>query len=436
MRRRNIPVIAAAALITSLLAAACSSSGASNASNSPNGPVHITFLAIPPANTTIPTVVRDVFAGFKKTHPGSTLTETYIGQNLLDQKLQLLSAQDALPEMFVGPGTPASQQQMGDKGLSLNIGDALAKLGVSGQIKPVAAKILEQQQGGHLYALPFDLAAEGIWYNKKMFTASGITPPATWDGLVNAANTLHARGIQPFAASGLQGWPITRLVGDLLMRKLGPDALRKVADGQAKLTDPQYVQAAQDVLSLGKKGYFGNGVVTLDYTPAENLFLQGKAAMYYMGSWAVADFNNPALNKIGAGDVGFFPFPAVPGGAGSIDQTPMNAGQPIMFSKKAYTPAVAQWLKYLVQNYGSVALSKESEVSGFVVDSPPASLSPTTQLTLNQIAATKTPVLWFEALFSAQATTVSQQNAAELANGTLSAQAFMSKVQTAIDSSK
>lgn len=435
MRRRNIPAIAAAVLLTSF-AAACSSGGGSNTNSTPNGPVHITFLAIPPASSTIPTVVRDVFAGFKKTHPGSTLTETYIGQNLLDQKLQLLSAQNALPEMFVGPGTPASQEEMGNKGFSLNIGDALAKLGVSDQLKPVAVTILKKQQGGHLYALPFDLAAEGIWYNKKMFADNGITPPTTWAGLVTAANTLHAKGIQPFAASGLQGWPVSRLVGDLIVRKLGPDALQKVADGQAKLTDPQYVAAAQDVLNLGKQGYFGKGVVTLDYTPAENLFLQGKAAMYYMGSWAVADFNNPALNKIGADNVGFFPFPAVPGGSGSIDQTPMNAGQPIMFSKKGYTPAVAQWLKYLVQNYGSVALAKEAEVSGFVVHNPPATLSPTTQLTLSQIAATKTPVLWFEALFSAQATTVSQQNAAELANGTESAQDFMSKVQAAIDSSK
>jgi hypothetical protein len=59
--------------------------------------------------------------------------------------------------MFFGPGTPASQEEMGNKGFALNIGDALAKLGVSDALKPVAVTILKNQQGGHVYALPFDV---------------------------------------------------------------------------------------------------------------------------------------------------------------------------------------------------------------------------------------------------------------------------------------
>jgi raffinose/stachyose/melibiose transport system substrate-binding protein len=40
-------------------------------------------------------------------------------------------------------------------------------------------------------------------------------------------------------------------------------------------------------------------------------------------------------------------------------------------------------------------------------------------------------VLWFEALFSAKQTTVSQQNAAQLATGAMSPEAFMQAVQSA-----
>jgi raffinose/stachyose/melibiose transport system substrate-binding protein len=40
-------------------------------------------------------------------------------------------------------------------------------------------------------------------------------------------------------------------------------------------------------------------------------------------------------------------------------------------------------------------------------------------------------VLWFEAQFSTQATTVSQQDAAPLVNGSMSPSAFMSAVQAA-----
>jgi raffinose/stachyose/melibiose transport system substrate-binding protein len=40
-------------------------------------------------------------------------------------------------------------------------------------------------------------------------------------------------------------------------------------------------------------------------------------------------------------------------------------------------------------------------------------------------------VLWFEALFSAKSTNVSQQNAAQLANGSITGAEFMQLVQAA-----
>jgi raffinose/stachyose/melibiose transport system substrate-binding protein len=47
------------------------------------------------------------------------------------------------------------------------------------------------------------------------------------------------------------------------------------------------------------------------------------------------------------------------------------------------------------------------------------------------MANSKQSVLWFEALFSTQATTVSQQGAAPLVNGSMSPTAFMNSVQAA-----
>ena len=115
----------------------------------------------------------------------------------------------------------------------------------------------------------------------------------TWDDLVAAAATLHAAGVQPFAAAGKDGWPVTRLVGDYIVRDLGPDALQKVADGDAKLTDPEYVAAADAVAELGKAGYFGEAVGSVDYNAAMNQFLTGGAALFYMGSWALGELQRP-----------------------------------------------------------------------------------------------------------------------------------------------
>ena len=428
MKLRLLAVVAA----TALLVTACSSE---KPSTSTNGPIQVEFLSVQQPTDNIPTILQSLMTDFAKTHAGSTLKVTYVPQDQLEQKLQLLSAQDALPEMFFAPGTPAAQTQMATAGKALNIEDTLTTLGVFNKINPTAAQIMRNQQGGKVYALPFELNIEGFWYNKKIFTDNGLTPPTTWDGLLSTAATLNGKGIQPFAGSGIQGWPLTRLVSGYLFRQLGPDALQKVKDGQAKLTDPPYVAAAQAVADLGAKGYFGKGFASLDYQPAEDVFLQGKSAMFYMGSWAVGDYNDPAKNKIGGPDnVGYFAFPTVAGGSGSIDQLPMNAGDPIMVSAKKYkgNPGLADWLKFLAENYGDRALSLKGAISGFPATSSPGTLPSTTTLVTTQIKATKAPLGWFESLMSAKAQDVAQKNAAGLVNGSVSPSNFMSMVQSAL----
>jgi len=431
VRIRHLAVIAAAAA----LATACSSSSSGTTSGTgatAGSPVKIELLSIAQPTDTVPSNLQTLMTGFAKTHPGSTFTITYIPQDQLDQKLQLLAAQNALPAMFYAPNSPAAQAEMAKNGQALNIQQTLTQLGDLDKLNPTAAKIMQQQQGGQVFALPFELNIEGFWYNKKIFADNGVTPPSTWDDLTRIAAQLQAKGIQPFAASGIQGWPLTRLVSGYLFREQGPDALQKVVDGQAKLTDAAYVKAAQAVADWGAKGYFGKGFASLDYQPAEDVFLQGKSAMFYMGSWATGDFTDPAKNKIGGDDnVGFFPLPTVAGGSGSIDQTPMNAGLPIMFSAKKYNPAIGEWLKYVVDNYGDTALKDKGVISGFVVTDQPANLPSTTQTVLNQIKATTVPLQWFEAPLTAKAGSVSTKNAASLVNGSQSPQAFMSSVQDA-----
>ena len=189
--------------------------------------------------------------------------------------------------------------------------------------------------------------------------------PTTWDQLTAEAAKLQAKGIQPFSASGQQGWPITRLVSDYLYRSLGPDALNDVASGKAKLTDPSYVKAAQAIADLGAKGYFGKGVESIDYNTSVNTFLTGKAAMLYMGSWVLANIADKTADTVGASNIGFMPFPSVTGGAGASTQYPSNVGLPFTFGAKTLGPKTEAWLKCIVQNYGSGVLKDYGTYSGF-----------------------------------------------------------------------
>ena len=401
--------------------------GASAGSSSGKDPSKFTFLHAS-ENTTVAKTLTSLAAGACKTeNTALPLSVTAVPQANLPQKLSLLAGQNALPSAFQLPD-PATAKLLSTSGQIESLSPVLATAGLTDSILPAAASTIKAQFGS-MVALPTELNIEGIWYNKKIFSANGITVPTTWDELVSDSAKLKSKNVQAFAWDGKDGWPISRLIGAYIFRSLGPDALSAVASGKAKLTDPGYVKAATEVAALGKNGYGGKAVGSIDYNTAQNEFVTGKAAMWYMGSWALSVFADPAQDKIGAANIGFMPFPAVTGGKGSVDQTPANVGIPLAFSSKSFGPKTTAWMKCIVANYGHEALTKSAQITGFKVTPAATGLPALTQAALKQIAATKTSVLWFEGLFGSKQTTLSQTTVAQLVGGSLSPSSFMSAIQ-------
>lgn len=350
-----------------------------------------------------------------------------VPQTNLDQQLQLLSGQNGLPTMFAAGNAPALTQELADAGHILELTESLEESGAIDNIEPAAMSTIEALYGG-FRTLPFEYNIEGIWYNKDLFEEYGVEVPGTWDELVSAAETFHSSDVTPFSASGEQGWPLTRLVGNYIFRTVGPDALQRVADGEASLTDPEYVAGAEAIAELGEAGYFGQGVGSIDMDTSTNEFLNGNAAMFYMGSWALGDFADEERNQIGEDAIGFMPFPDVEGGEGSSDQLAANVGLSVSVNANDYNDDVDEWVSCISENYGARALEDSNRVSGFVVNED-VEVEPLVELVQEEVSSTEETVLWFEALFTTAATTTSQQNAAQLVNGSISPEEFMALVE-------
>jgi raffinose/stachyose/melibiose transport system substrate-binding protein len=449
-RRLRIGLAGAAAALSLVTLAACGGSGSGSAAG-PAGstgsagatssagaaagtgtdPSQFTVLNIT-ENAQVGQELKQLAAGpCAAENTAEPLSVTNVPQATLDQKLLLLAGQNALPAMYAAGNAPATTKTLVKGGDVVNFATELSTLGVSGDVEPAAVSSIDSLYGG-FYVLPTQLNIEGIFYNKKIFAQNGISVPQTWTQLVADAAKLQAKGIQPFSASGQQGWPITRLISGYLERSVGPNALADVASGSAKLTDSSYVAAAQAIADLGAKGYFGKGVESIDYNTSVNTFLTGKAAMLYMGSWVLSNVADTSADTIGAANVGFMPFPNVTGGAGNSAQYPANVGLPYTFNAKTLGPKTSAWLKCIVQNWGYASLKSYDTFSGFASSPAVTGLSPLESQVQSIISGTKQSVLWFEALFSTQATTVSQQDASPLVNGSMSASSFMSAVQSAL----
>ncbi|MCL2735798.1 MAG: extracellular solute-binding protein [Propionibacteriaceae bacterium] len=426
---RLVAVGASVALALSL--AACSSGGSPTTTTSAPTTTQFAFLGLN-ENTTVKDVLTSLQSGAcASTVANYPLNASAYAQAQYDQQLQLLAGQNALPNLLVGPNAPALAVELNTAGDLVDFKQALSDVGSPNALLPAAASVVQSLYDGNLIGLPNEFNIEGVWYNKKILSDNNITAPTTWDQFTQANATLLAAGVQPWSVAGKggDGWNVTRLVGNYIFRSLGPDAMDKVAAGTAKLTDAAYVAGADAVSAWGKAGYFGTAPTSIDYATAMNTFLTGQAAFYYMGSWALGDFNNTDENQIGADNIGFLPFPDVTGGTGSHDQIPANAGMPLMMSKAAYGPGSQAWLKCIADNYGYTSLSEKGVISGFAVNQTISNLPALTQQVQQIMASAPSSVLWFEAKFSAEATTTSQNDAGPLAEGTMSGADFMAAVQ-------
>lgn len=392
----------------------------------------IKFLSIQNENTGAGQILNDLSKEFVTKNPDVKYEMEVIDQPSQLQKISVLLASDSLPTVF--PPFNEQVKEFGTKGITLNIEETFKKLGIYDNLKPAAINFLKQAQsatGKDLVAIPTELNVEGIWYNKKMFEENGIAIPKTVDELTTAAEKLKAKGIQPFAASGKEKWPLTRLVQMIAMRNLGADAMLRVAKGELSVKDPGFLDAATTVSNWGKKGYFGPDVNGLDYDTAQSLFLNGKAAMFYMGSWAIRDFNNAEKNTLGD-NIGFFNVPTTKGGKGTLEDYSINCGTALALTSKGFEGKTQEWAKYVFSNYGNYAMKKQGSVTGFKVTDSTIKMPTYTKMTEDIMGGVKNVNIIWEFALNNKFTTQASDSVQLLVIGQLSPEQYLSDLDALV----
>lgn len=357
-----------------------------------------------------------------------------VSANDLTTKIATLVASNDLPDAFAYvAGQPLTELINADK--VVNISEQLETLGVSEQIEEGAATLLKGLSNtDSMYDLPLGLNIEGFWYNKKVFADAGVEVPKTWDELLTVCDTIKAKGVQPMSIGGSDKWPLSRLVNAYVIRTMGVDALTKATAGELSFTDPKFIEAATQVSNMGEKGYFGEGVTTVDQTTAGNMMLAGESAMCYNGSWFTEDItseNNPA----GEDGIGFFSIPVVDEAISPATEIPMNCGNILALSKDKYDDATADWLKYFVEHAGDYAMKEMGSVKGYkyTVD---GELSPINKTVVENIDSVTNAATWFEAMMNNETKTAAQDNVQTLVNGEMTPEEYMQSIQDAFDLSK
>ncbi|NLI52840.1 MAG: extracellular solute-binding protein [Clostridiales bacterium] len=221
---------------------------------------------------------------------------------------------------------------------------------------------------GKIYAIPFESAVFGIYYNSELLANAGYTEfPTTYDDMFAMADALKAQGVIAFPLmTGENAWTSMLWYSQILLAIGGPDVYKNGLD------DPAFVQAA-DVL---KKmfDYTSSDAVGAGAAVVNGHFLNFEAAVYTNGPWFLPRFAKEGINDLGS-KVKFALPPEYTGGMGTYGglagtvQAYLCAGTQTDADKAA---AVVEFYKFINQPEWLYQLAESSGAMFFVkLDSNP-----------------------------------------------------------------
>lgn len=210
---------------------------------------------------------------------------------------------------------------------------------------------------GKQYAYTQGVIAEGLVYNKALFSGVGIQAlPQTLDQLLALAARLKAAGKVAIALNVGAAWPLQQW--DKSVMTLAGDGnyfASMISDARPFAPGKPYYQSLSIAHRLFAQGYSEPDFIDNNWEQSKRQFIQGKIASFYLGNWVI-----PQLIEAGmrSQDIGFIPFP--------LD----NTGQPkallnfdwaMAVSRYSKNPDTAKaWIKFIITK------SDFADVAGFI----------------------------------------------------------------------
>lgn len=188
MKFRTIAVVASAATIL-LATAACSSGASTNNSSSSASGATLTYWASNQGTSLAndKTVLAPELARFKK-QTGISVKLEVIGWNNLQTRINTAVTSGVGPDVLNIGNTWAPYLSATGAFLPFDSSNMAA---IGGANKFVASALATGgQKGKTVTSVPLYGLAYGLYYNKKMFSDAGLTPPTTWEDMVSDAKKL------------------------------------------------------------------------------------------------------------------------------------------------------------------------------------------------------------------------------------------------------
>ena len=290
-----------------------------------------------------------------------------------------------------------------------------------------------------LYAVGTGAINVTAWvYNADIFDKYGLTPPKTIDDVAVIAKKLQGTGIAPVSVPGgnIYLWPMWMMQGIQQTSNDKPldTTFDTLKSGAPAFDSAKYVSALSVLAKLGSDNVFANGYQALQQDSANALFSNGKAAMFFGGTWDVSSIiaQAPKLN------IKLVPFPNFKPGVHSAAFG--GAGIAVAAYAKApdsHSALVNKLVKYMTSaETDKTIMSGSTSAIGLptVKSVQPTGTSPLQKEIIdNSLPTTVTFLDWY---WPKEVTAAFQNDIQSVVGGTKSPKDAAADVQKAFDTSK
>ncbi len=188
-----------------------------------------------------------------------------------------------------------------------NLGDALGATKASMTID------------GKQWGVPYTYYQWGIYYNKDAYKAAGVSEPKNWEEFVANCEKFKAAGIDCLTTGTKALWPGAGIFDYLDMRVNGYEFHMDLTAGKVAWTDDKVRNVFKEWARI--QPYITANAAAIDWQDAAALLVQGKAANYVMGNFAVATFKQGGMTN---DNLGFMVFPEITAGLPRAEEAPTD----------------------------------------------------------------------------------------------------------------
>lgn len=352
MKKANL--IVCVVMVATMLLSACGGGSAGG------GKVNLVYWSM--WNKTEPSAIAltEIIGKFETANPNITIEAVWNGRENQTKVRTALGANTVID--FVDQDASQIAGGLMKEGLLLSLEDMLNSNALDEAVpfKDVfnpGTLDLYIKDGVH-YLMPYDDSPVMFWYNKDIFTAAGIAaPPATWDEFLVDLQKIKDAGFVPLAIENDGGDYNMFYFQYLVERIKGKGFLYSAIEDKTgeKWNDPVFTQALTMIKDLWDKGFIPPESLGYTWPAAQQTLATGVSAMELCGGWLpneLADMAGPDFKW------GGFPFPAVTGGAGNVNDLQQWL---LAFGvlKSSAHPAEAQaFLKFVMTNESQTRMTQ------------------------------------------------------------------------------